>query len=279
MTEHGVAEVGEFSTHLRRGEMVIKNVSGAHPAGARFVSHVLRDGPAAMSGYLAALRAAEVSLPRELTVRADPGAVGAVAISHRWEPGPTLIEIAADEPELFARAVGVIGGWVHALEGTDARIDTNLANFCLRERQPVLIDVVPPLIPSRRPPPMSLFDQLFNALCFDTPVICDALAGYGLRSALRAHHGPDTDSRGAERLLPVARALLSRIEPTDWPGQWFRARAVLAIQTAEGTRDRATFSELFAATSVLGFRYLSEPGRRRRCTDIAHRLRELGLDG
>lgn len=172
---------GDFAAHHRDGEHVIKVLDVQHPAGARFVAAALGAGRAGMETYLATLRAAGVALPPDLeVVSTEP-----MAIRHRWVTGPVLLDHACVDPSRFVGAVAEIAGWVDALADTDARLDTNLANFCLADERTVLVDVLPPLIPSRRPEPSNLFEVLFTALCFDTAMIRDALIGYAARALLR----------------------------------------------------------------------------------------------
>jgi hypothetical protein len=263
MTSHS----GEFSTHVRVGAHVTKRLTGRHPAGQRFAEASARCGDTGMRRYLDTLRDAGVTLPAGLTLKAgDP-----LTVRHRWVQGPTLPEASRTDPLAFASAVGVVGQWVRNLAGADARIDANLANFCLDNGSPVLVDVLPPLIPSLRPGPASLFDELFLALCFDTPVILDALAGYALRALL---HQPDMPE-SAVLVLPAARSLASGGRPGEFPAAWFSARATLAIRAAEGGEDPRVVRDLFRLTSVLEFRQLSEPGRRQRIGQARQRIREL----
>jgi hypothetical protein len=220
-----------------------------------------------MRRYLAALRAAGVRLPCELAiVTAVP-----LTIRHRWVDGPTLLEVTSISPAAFAGAVRTVGRWIQNLAGADARIDANLANFCMRSGEPVLVDVLPPLIPSLRPEPGDLFDRLFRALCFDTAITLDALAGYSLRATL----GVPGSAAHTARLLPVARELVTAGAPGPFPAGWFRARAVLAIRAAEGADHPNIVREFFELTSVLAFRQLGETSRRQRIAKVRGRIREL----
>ena len=131
--------LGEFSTHHRDGSMVTKRLTGNYPGGQAFVS-AGRLGEQGMRSYLAALRAVGVRLPDDLDIVADDP----LTVRHSWVPGPTLVEIADTDPPVFAAAVEEITAWVRGLDLVDARIDTNLANFCLVDSRPVLVDVLPP---------------------------------------------------------------------------------------------------------------------------------------
>lgn len=259
--------LGEFSTHTRHGDLVTKQLSHRHPAGARFVAAASAGGAAGLRGYLDTLRAVGVRLPGQISIVGDQQ----LTIRHRWVQGPTLLESAATDPVRFAHAVDRVTTWVRALEGTDARIDTNLANFCVSAGEPVLIDVLPPLRPSQRPEPQNLFDTLFAALCFDTPVILDALVGYALRALLS---GPGS-AGAAALLLPVAHRVITPGRDTGFPAGWFRTRARLAIGAARGEEHLNTVRDFFALTSVLAFRQLDEVGRRRRLGQVTRRIREL----
>ncbi|MEV5543295.1 hypothetical protein AB0L13_41390 [Saccharopolyspora shandongensis] len=261
--------LGEFSTHTRDGDHVTKHLNSRHPAGNRFVTAVTRTSEDGMRDYLGALRSAEVTLPAELHIVAtDP-----LTVRHRWVPGTTLLEAAHTDPVTFSAAVAEIGRWVQALDSADARIDTNLANFCLSGDQPVLVDVLPPMIPSLQPQPDTLFGELFGALCFDTPIILDALIGYALRTVLRT-----ADPCAAQGLLPVAYKLTrGTTESKGFPARWFRARRRLAVGAVEGDATAEKVQDFFALTSVLGFRQLDERGRRLRIDHVARRIRELGV--
>lgn len=256
---------GEFSTHRREGSHVTKQATETHPAGSGFVAAMASTGHAGMRAYLHALRSTGVRLADDLRlVSTRP-----LAIRHRWMTGATLIDLTSTtSPTTFATAITEIAHWVRDLDDTDARIDTNLANFCLEAGRPVLIDVLPPLIPSLRPTPMTLFDELFAALCFDTPVILDALIGYALRQLLRI------TPAAAQALLPLDAEFPAGQLDAGFPALWFRARRILAIRAANGEADVARAQDFFALTSVLGFKQLSESGRKERIDTVARRLQE-----
>ncbi len=135
----------------------------------------------------------------------------------------------------------------------------------------MLVDVLPPLIPSLRPEPVNLFDELFAALCFDTPVLLDAFLGYALRACL---HTPNRTP--ACELLPVVRDFVADDVDADagFPGAWFRARLQLAASAACGEVAVDSVHDFFSLTSVLGFRQLSEHARRHRIDTVAQRIQE-----
>lgn len=263
-----MSHLGEFSTHTRYGKNVIKQINPRHPAGRGFTAAMTRGGEAGLRCYLDALRAAQVRLPRDLAITAP----SPLTIRHRWVVGPTVLDAARGDPKVVVTAVRQIATWTQELDGVDARMDTNLANFCLAGDQPVLIDVLPPLMPSLRPEPENLFDELFGGLCFDTPVILDALIGYALRALLRAHQP------AARELLPIAAELAgSSINGARFPASWFAARRVLALRAAAGQEDPEVVHDFFALTSVLGFRQLNETGRRLRLDEVEHRIQKARL--
>ncbi len=219
---------GDFAAHHRDDDHVIKVLDARHPAGARFVTAALAAGRTGMDTYLSTLRAADVILPPDLAVVS----VEPLAVRHRWVTGPVLLDYASVDPSSFVGAVAEIARWVHVLGDTDARLDTNLANFCLADGQVVLVDVLPPLVPSAGPEPSNLFEVLFSALCFDTAVIHDALIGYAARALLRSVAGGAARQRGhlARQIRPAG------AEPagSSFPASWFRARAALAcVRSAE----------------------------------------------
>jgi hypothetical protein len=193
-----------------------------------------------------------------------------LAVRHRWVAGPTLPDVAST-PELFVGAVREIGQWVRDLEPADARIDTNLANFCLVDRHLVLVDVLPPLIPSRRPRPSNQFEELFYALCFDTEIILAALVGYAARVLLRAGV-----PEGAARFLKVGHEL-SPPAASYLGGSvldvWFHARAALALRALAGDVGVDAAHAFFALTSVRAFRDLDEQQRTRRVEQVSEALR------
>jgi hypothetical protein len=261
MTGHG-----DFAAHHRDGEDVIKVLDGHHPAGA-----AAQDvGVTGMNTYLFALGAAGVTLPPHLSVEsAQP-----LTVRHHWVNGPVLLDHASVDPPRFVHAVIEIALWVRALDATDARVDTNLANFCLTEDSVVLVDVLPPLIPSLRTEPSDLFGVLFDALCFKTTVILDALIGYAARALL--HSGARL---AAGQCADLARQLPQGIaEPSGaFPASWFRARAVLAMRALVGEAEPASVHDFFALTSVRRFRDLPEAERVRRIRQIDQIAREFAL--
>lgn len=259
---------GEFSTHTRVGDHVIKRLHSHHPAGARFLAAASGAGVLGLRSYLDTLRRAEVALPDELTVSdAQP-----LTIRHRWVPDPTLVTAVSSQTATFTSNVVQIGQWIERLADTDARLDANLANFCSTSGGPVLIDVLPPLIPSVRPEPRNLFEELFAALCFDTATTLDALAGYALRIILRAA-GP----AAAANLVHRTRDTVRRGRASTFPARWFDARRTLATRAAHGEVDTDLVHEFFAFTSVLRFRQLTERGRHAQIEYVEQRMQELDL--
>ncbi|MCY7341853.1 MAG: hypothetical protein LH603_08385 [Pseudonocardia sp.] len=261
---------GEFSTHERVGDRVSKHVDADRLTGRELP---FPSGPAGADGlrhYLDTIRAAGVRLPPGLAVESGTP----LTVGHTWVNGPTLIE--ATETDLGNVVVGVheIAEWVRALDGADARIDTNLANFCLIDGSPVLIDVLPPLIPSRRPTARNLFEELFDSLCFDTSVTLDALVAY---ATTRLLHGGPTGSAAAGSLADLAHDLLGKAPQTGLAGTWFRARLLLATRCAAGQATLADLRALSAATSVLTFQRLDETRRREHLGAVQQQMRELGL--
>jgi hypothetical protein len=262
---------GDFAAHGRDGDDVIKVLDGQHPAGARFVAAAQHVGVTGMNTYLSTLRAAGVTLPPGLSVEsARP-----LAVRHRWVTGPVLLDHASVDPSRFVEAVTEIAGWVRALDATDARMDTNLANFCLAEDGVVLVDVLPPLIPSVRPEPSNLFDVLFAALCFDTRVILDALIGYAARALLRSDVCPTVDQR-EDLARQVPQEITQPVE-ASFPTSWFRARVGLALRALAGEAKPAGVHDFFALTSVRAFRDLSEAQRADRVRQVDQTVKELAL--
>jgi hypothetical protein len=257
MTDHG-----DFAAHRRDGEDVIKVLDAQHPAGARFVATAQHVGLTGMNAYLSALRAAGVTLPPHLSVES----VRPLTVRHRWVTGPVLLDHASVDPSRFVGAVIEIAGWVRALDGTDARVDTNLANFCLAGDRIVLVDVLPPLIPSVRPEPSNLFEVLFNALCFDTRVILDALIGYAARALL--HPGIRVAAGQREDLARQVPQEVANAAEASFPVSWFRARVALALGALAEEAEPKNVRDFFAVTSVRAFRDLPEAER-------AHRLRQV----
>ncbi|HUY50817.1 MAG TPA: hypothetical protein VMV92_34770 [Streptosporangiaceae bacterium] len=261
---------GDFATHRRDGDYVIKVLDVQHPAGARLAAAAVSAGKTGMDTYLSTLRAAGVTLPPDLAVvSAEP-----LAVRHRWVAGPVLPDCAGADRLRFVGAVAEIAQWVHALAATDARLDTNLANFCLAGGQVVLVDVLPPLIPSAAPEPSNLFEALFTALCFDTPVIRNALIGYAARALLRSPAGTAHQRDDLARQVPPA---LAGPSGTSFPASWFRARAVLALRALAGEVSPGVAHEFFTLTSVRVFRELPEARRARRIGHVERAMKELAL--
>lgn len=236
-----MTDQGDFAAHRRDGDDVIKVLDGRHPAGAQFVAAAQTVGVTGMNIYLSTLRAAGVTLPPRLSVEsAQP-----LAVRHRWVTGPVLLDYASVDPSRFVDAVIEVAQWVRALDATDARVDTNLANFCLTDDRVVLVDVLPPLIPSVRLEPSNLFDVLFSALRFDTTVILDALVGYAARALLRS----DVSAVAGQR-EDLARQVPQEVaEPVEvFPASWFRARVVLALRALAREAEPASVHDFFALT-------------------------------
>lgn len=262
-----------FSRHRRDGDQVIKVLDMVNPACERVAVAARQAGWAGMQQYLDVLRAHDVALPPDLlAISEDP-----LAVRHRWIDGPTLADLAAQHSRHFVAAVARVARWVRALTGTDARIDTNLANVCLTSGGPVLVDVLPPLRPSCMPsPPYTLFETLICALCFDTEVILDALVGYAARALLRADPPPQARRAFAE-LGWVLRPSLATDPVGRFPAGWFGARARLGLGALDGEILTSAVHDFFAATSVLAFRQLDEVHRERRLTRVDGLITNLGL--
>jgi hypothetical protein len=266
-----MTERGEFAAHCRDGDHVIKTLNEQHPAGTRFVAAAQNVGITGMHRYLRTLRAAGVTLPPDLSVvSAEP-----LAVRHRWVPGPRLLDCAHADSARFIDGVVEIARWVRALDRTDARLDTNLANFCLADEHVVLVDVLPPLIPSASPEPSNLFEVLFRALCFDTSVTLDALVGYAVRALLQSRASVALGERDA--LARQVSADVAKVSTAVFPASWFRARVVLGLRALAGDIASEVVQEFFVLTSVRVFRDLPEKDRADRITQVGHAMKELVL--
>lgn len=264
---------GGFSRRCREGDQVIKLLAAQHPSTERVVASAVASGRAGMERYLDVLRAHGVALPQELMVISDVP----LAVRHRWVEGSTLPELAARSPGDFVASIAQVAAWVHMVSSTDARIDTNLANFCLTGDDLVLVDVLPPLRPSCAPaPPYTLFETLFCVLCFDTEVILDALIGYAARTMLRADPSQQVRHALAE-LSRVLRPSLVTGQVAGFPASWFRARACLALGALDGEVPTAVLYDFFADTSVLAFRQLDEIHRQRHLHKVDELIATLDL--
>lgn len=266
-----MTSLGDFAAHHRDGDHVIKVLDARHPAGTRFVTAAQAAGRTGMDTYLSTLRAAGVILPPELAVVS----VEPLAVRHRWVSGPVLLDCASADPPRFVGAVTEITRWVNALAATDVRVDTNLANFCLAEGQVVLVDVLPPLIPSTGPEPANLFEVLFTALCFDTPLIHDALIGYAARALLQSAASVAAPQR--DDFARLVRPAGAESRGASFPASWFRARVTLALRALAGQLAPAVAHDFFALTSVRVFRQLTEARRSHRIQRVDQAMKELGL--
>jgi hypothetical protein len=263
---------GDFAAHRRDGEHVIKVLHAQHSAGTRFVTAAQGVGKSGMDTYLSTLRAAGVTLPPDLSVvSTEP-----LAVRHRWVTGPILLDYATTEPPRFVAAIAEIARWVHALGDTNARLDTNLANFCLADGQVVLVDVLPPLILSVCPKPSNLFEVLFTALCFDTALIHNALIGYAARALLRSPVGVSAHECDdlVHQVPPEAAGPACGM---SFPASWFRARVVLAMRALAGEVTPEVAHQFFDVTSVRVFRELPEARRALRIQQVDQTLKELAL--
>ena len=259
-----------FARQLREGDHVIKLMEVQHPANASLIAAMVTGGESAMDAYLATLRAAGVTLPADLAViSASP-----LAVRHRWVTGLALLDQAGDDQERFVSAITEITHWLRMLDPADARIDTNLANFVLADGRVVLVDVLPPLIPSLNAEPSNLFEQMFSALCFDTTVILQATIGYAARAMLGS-----AKRVAASQVDVLTRQLRYGTCPGQeraFPASWFSARAELALHALAGDAQPEIVKSFFALTSVRVFRELPEASRARRVTQVAAAIRELG---
>jgi hypothetical protein len=249
-----------FTRWTRDGQMVTKQLTDPDlPQLAAFASAMGQGGAPALERYLATLREAGVRLPAALTVT---GSGGGVVVRHRWVRCPTLPEILATDPGRAVAAAARVQQWCAALDGHDARVDTNLGNICCCGDQPVLIDVLPPLIPSLRPDITggTVFDVLFDALCFDTAVTRVAFAGYLARALLRAgHHDAAADvCHQAPAPSPVGGDTVG--------GLWFGMRLAAARAVATRRAPMATLTELCALTSLHGLAALTPAAQTARIT-------------
>jgi hypothetical protein len=267
----GTTQPGEFSTHERDGDRVRKRLDADHLTG--------RDLPfpggaagAELGRYLDTLRTAGVQLPADLAVTSGTP----LMVTHTWLDGPTLAEAATTDPAGFVTAVREITCWLRALDGTDARIDANLANFCLTHGRPTLVDVLPPLIVSRRPVARNLFEELFDSLCFDTAVTLDALLAYALTRLLTS--GP-TGWAAAGALAELADGLVSTSPGPGLAASWFRARLLLAMRCTAGQAALNDLRVFSATTSVLTFHRLDERARHERTAAVRQQIHDLGLVG
>lgn len=260
-----------FAGQVREGDHVIKLVEVQHPANASLLAAMATGGDGAMDSYLAALRAAGVALPADLAViSASP-----LAVRHRWVTGLALLDQAGDDPERFVSAITEIAHWLRTLDPADARIDTNLANFVITDDRVVLVDVLPPLIPSLNAEPSNLFEQMFSALCFDTTVILRATIGYAARAMLGS-----AKRVTASQVDLLTRQLGYRTPPGQelaFPGAWFSARADLSLRALAGDAQPEAVKSFFALTSVRVFRELPEASRARRVRQVAAAIRELAV--
>lgn len=261
---------GEFTNLRREGEHVLKLLDVQHPAAMPLVTAAMATGKAGAEAYIGTLRAHGVRLPAELEVVSERP----LAVRHRWVHGPCLPEVAGPAPATFVAAVAEIGQWVRALAATDARVDTNLSNFLLVDDKPVLVDVLPPLVPSRRPEPATLFEVHFDGLCFQTPVILYALVGYAARALIGS--GARLDSSAASELVDVGHGLCPLVDDSEegpLPDLWFRARAAIGLRALRGEVSAQDALAFFALTSVRVFRDLDEPRRRHRIDRVRAAIR------
>jgi len=261
-----VTPAGRFTRQHRKAGYVVKTLAPTLATDERLARAMLSRGRSGVDHYLSCLAAAGVRLPDELSVL-DTGESGA-AVRHRWADGGLLADSVTDDSHgarTFVEAVETIAGWVIRLDGTDARLDTNLANFCLHQDSVVALDVLPPLIPSLRPDPRDLYERLLFGLCFDSATTLAALVGYG---AVRLLGHPDLEARRrfadlAGTVWPIGHRVLA--EP--FPSWWFHARAVLGLRGVEGRVGAELVKRLFADTSMRGFQRLDE---RRRAARVRH---------
>jgi hypothetical protein len=209
-----VTQAGRFTRQHRKAGYVVKTLAPTLATDERLARAMLSRGRSGVDHYLSCLAAAGVRLPDELSVL-DTGESGA-AVRHRWADGGLLADSVTDDSHgarTFVEAVETIAGWVIRLDGMDARLDTNLANFCLHQDSVVALDVLPPLIPSLRPDPRDLYERLLFGLCFDSATTLAALVGYG---AVRLLGHPDLEARrrfADDRTQGVGRAVPQLVVP------------------------------------------------------------------
>jgi hypothetical protein len=244
----------------KRDGMVYKCLAPSWTHTKRLASAMAgRDHESVALRYIDSLRHVGVRLPPKIhVVTADPLKVG-----HEWIEGPMLSDLLEADLSRVMGHIERIGDWQMRLQmdGLDARIDTNLDNFIVDCDGPVLVDVIPPLIPSRGYVPEDLFEELFLPLCLSFTVSTTALIGYALRGSIGR-----VDLALANRVT----ALAERWSIWDYltshgrePMDIFAARLRLALDALLGASDGPEVLGFYRATSVEHLASLTELARAR----------------
>ncbi len=126
-------------------------------------------------------------------------------------------------------------------------MDLNLENFVCTPDGPVLVDLLPPLIPSRAYVPESVGETILVRLCFDDLLAVAAMCGYALNALLRKGLGTE-----ATRLADIIESRGIAIQPpeTQTPDRLLMARSEVLRRVAKGDLSYERASSFIAAAAV-----------------------------
>jgi len=265
---------GNFSTHEHVQNIVIKRL--ALPLAPMYhVLGIVAPGHDMTSSYIEAMQSIGVRLPAIFGTRSTRPEL---VVHQAWVNGPTLAGYAEAEPLAFIDCVAEIRSWIESSASYDARIDANLENFVVASGAPVLIDLLPPLIPSLAVEPGSddLFGAVFHRLCFSIDSSILALVSYACRVLLKYH--PSQWSTLSSRLLLE----LPNEHPTTVAQAWFVIRVRAIQQATDGKIGVKAMEEVFKITSIT--KLLQEAKQEQwdavsaRASRIALYAKEFGLE-
>lgn len=241
--------------HLPNG-LVRKKLVANEAHAERLLTRMVGDHPPmTIRAYLAALRAARVQLPTHLTLEEHDG----IAVVHTWVEGQTLEEVFELDPSAYLASIEQIQAWQRTLhqQQADALLDTNLQNFIIQAEGPVLIDVLPPLRPSRIYEPQDPYEYLFINLCLCYNVSVTAMLGYALRPFLNAP--PQGLRRRIDTLVEGWQAKGKLPPHQRQPHDLFSARLQLMLAALDGQVAANQVSIFYTLTSMRKLMTLSAP--------------------
>ena len=236
---------GERDGPSERG-MVSKTLDPENPHLRRLAAAMVGpDALAAAQRYLADLSGV-VALPDDVTFTMSGPRL---AVRHRWVEGQSLRACLQRTPVLGIEAIQVVLGWCEEVNTTsrDARMDLNLENFVCTPDGPVLIDLLPPLIPSRAYAPESIGETILVSLCFDDLLAAAAMCGYALNALLRKGLGTE-----ATRLADIieSRGIAIAAPETQTPDRLLMARSEVLCRVAKGGLSYERAGPFIAASAV-----------------------------
>jgi hypothetical protein len=267
------AVVDGFSRVGRDGDVVTKRLPKEVDDAYRVLGRCIQASADDLVHYLSDLSSIGVATASVQKIADSPDGL---EIAHEWVPGPTVLEIAHD-PSRFGAAIVEIGSWARRSESVNARVDSNLENFVATDTGPVLVDFLPPLVPTMavEPRAQNIFDDVFYSLCFDVNAGVNALVSYACRGLLRCGSAGSGDA-----CIRIAGELRNDVTPASEFSRgaaWFELRARAVECFLSGEVGSGILDDVLAATSVRKLRDADPEMRRTRWDRVQALCRDFDL--